>query len=254
MENQDIKYENYKMDKLNDIHKYLWIAGRLKHINPLHIQLCMNREIKIVEDISLHLLWYDNIIYIKPFENILINKKLKLINNDNINDNNLIKCINGFLLSYLDLIKTKSDYYIAIEKKILEEEITWQQWKNMREKNLIIKKYEDIKFNKRYEYGELRLFRLNLIYRLTFRGLCYFNIFKQYDVYFSKYFQMSVILFAYLSIYLTAMQVMLASTNNNYYNFSIFCIIVATISIFSTLLIFIFLFIFNFIITLKQKI
>jgi hypothetical protein len=253
MEDQDIKYEDYKMDKLNDIHKYLWLAGRLNHINPLHMQICMNREIKIVEDPYLHLLWYDNVIYIKPFENSLINKELTSINNNNINDNKMIKCINGFLLSYMSLIKTKSDYYIALEKNLLEKDITWQQWKEIREKNLVIKKYENIEINERYIYGELRLYRLNIIYRLTFRGLCYFNIFRQYDVYFNKYFQVSVILFAYLSIYLTAMQVMLASTNNNYYNFSIFCIFIATIVIFLTFIIFIIIFTYNLINTLKQN-
>lgn len=244
MNDNEIRLYEYDVTKLNNIHEYLWIAGRLNHINPLHKQLCMRRDIIIVEDISLHLVWYDNIIYIKPLPKIFIDK---YIDDDLLNDENII----GFLKTYIKLIKTKSDYYIAIEKRIIENDLEWESWKYFYNKFK-----EDLNYNnisKRYDYGELRLHRLNLIYRLTFRNLFYFNIYRQYDKYFGKYFQISIILFAYLSIFLTAMQVILASTSDIYYNFGIFSIIIALLSIFLTIIIFLFVFFYNLIITLTRQ-
>lgn len=250
MDERHIIAEEYTINKLNNIHDYLWIAGRKENINPIHKQICMRRDILIVEDISLHMIWYDNIIYLKPLKKIIIDEYLNM--NDKFkNNNDFLLCINGFLKSYIKLIKTKSDFIIAYEKKLIDEDITWNLWKVFYS-NFIIN-LNNINCNKRYEYGELRLYRLNLIYQLTFRGLSYFNIYRQYNIYFNKYFQVSILLFAYLTMYLTAMQVMLASTNINYYNFGLFSIIIVSVIIISTFAIFFFIFIYNLIATLKNK-
>lgn len=240
--------KDYKLNKLNSIHDYLWMAGRPNNINPLHKQICMRREILIVEDINLHMVWYDNIIYIKPLQEKII---------DEYNDNNFkediefIECINGFLNSYIKLVKTKHDFYIAVEKKLIGETIDWEIWKNFYYN--FNKKMDNINLNKRYKYGELRLYRLNWIYRLNMKGLNFFNVYRQYDNYFTKYIQISIILFTYLSIYLTAMQVMLASTESMYYNFALFSIIISTITFFYTFITFMILFFYNLIITLNIK-
>jgi hypothetical protein len=60
----------------------------------------------------------------------------------------------------------------------------------------------------RYEHGELRLKRLNLIHRLKQLGLTYFNVYRDYSSYFGQNYTTLVALFALVSVALSAMQVM----------------------------------------------
>ena len=60
----------------------------------------------------------------------------------------------------------------------------------------------------RYEYGELRLGRLNQIYRLKWLGLTYFNVQRDYSSYFGQNYTTLFALFALVSVALSAMQVM----------------------------------------------
>jgi len=60
----------------------------------------------------------------------------------------------------------------------------------------------------RCEYGELRLGRLNLICRLKWHELTYFNVHRDYSSYFGQNYTTLVALFALVSVALSAMQVM----------------------------------------------
>nr|POF20690.1 hypothetical protein CFP56_73507 [Quercus suber] len=62
----------------------------------------------------------------------------------------------------------------------------------------------------RFEYGELRLVRLNQIYRIKCLGLAYFTIHRDYSSYFGDNYMTLVALFALVSVALSAMQVMTA--------------------------------------------
>jgi hypothetical protein len=61
--------------------------------------------------------------------------------------------------------------------------------------------------NDRYEYGELRLARLNQIYRMKGLGLAYFNVHRDYSSYFGKNYATLIALFALVSVALSAIQV-----------------------------------------------
>src|SRR6266536_1407362 len=60
------------VSRLNNIYKHLWIAGRKGHIRPLHKQLMLRREIVITENPTMHLVWFENAIFMKPLPNALL--------------------------------------------------------------------------------------------------------------------------------------------------------------------------------------
>ena len=69
------KFLSYDLnvEKLNYIHKQLWLAGRPMNYKPLHRQKVMNREIIITEQTDLHLTWANSTIFVKPFPRYLGN-------------------------------------------------------------------------------------------------------------------------------------------------------------------------------------
>lgn len=73
--------------------------------------------------------------------------------------------------------------------------------------------------NKRYHYGELRLSRLNTAYRFhqrSWRG-AYFLVYTRYQSFFRANFEWLLLAFAYFSVALSALQVLL-SANQGYDN------------------------------------
>lgn len=69
------------------------------------------------------------------------------------------------LFSYTALVTHESDFEIAQEKRLLPKEVTWTVWITFVKEldtESIYGKIDD-----RFKYGELRLSRLNKIYRFT---------------------------------------------------------------------------------------
>ena len=192
------------VDRLNEIHDWLWIVGRPIPPRALHLQIVEFREICITEQADLHLVWSPRRIFIKPVPRFLLDAEFwekHLCHNYE-----LYKCALGFLLSYTALIKHESDYNIAINKHLLPEEVTWSHWILLVEQLLGCRNLTDI--NKRYIYGELRLGRLNLICRLgkgRIRG--YLSYSTTYSNFFQDNIRSFITLFAYITIVLSAMQV-----------------------------------------------
>ena len=196
------------MRDLNAIHDHLWIAGSHGNISPLHHQRVLLRKIIPSEYARLHLVWFDRTIYIKPLpETILRNdySRYYYSSEEEKGDKGLVV---GFLRSYCRLIRFPIDLAIAKELHLISDEVEWDAWVSFREG--ILAKTNESDVNKRYEYGELRLNRLDIIYRLTFRGLTYFTVHRTYKTYFAQYFSLFATVFASLAIILTAMQVLVA--------------------------------------------
>lgn len=146
----------------------------------------------------------------------------------------------GFLLSYVWLICHPSDLRSASEIGLLSSQIRWEDWVIFVDTFLSNIDYDALDtVNKRYRYGELRLSRLNTIHRLThiceprhvFRG--YFYGYNRYSVFFDRNFRWVLLVFIYITILLTAMQVGLGTRqlqNNDAfqqasYGFTVFSII-----------------------------
>ncbi|KAF1951353.1 hypothetical protein CC80DRAFT_496167 [Byssothecium circinans] len=166
----------------------------------------------------------------------------------------------GFLLSYAALISHEIDFYIAKESHLLPCQTSWMQWKTLVREILEHNAIYD-RINQRYIYGELRLNRLNAIYRLTgraiFRG--YQSEYSQYSSFFRVNFTWLASVLAYVVIVLTAMQVGLATKALGdddafqavSYGFTVFAMVAPLAAMMLVLAIFLCLFVYNWIQTLK---
>lgn len=198
--------------RLTPILENLWLAGRPMAARDLHRQIMMGRNIIRTEQADMHLIWTNNSIFIKPLPPMLLDHQTWTTH---LNTNpELHSAALGFLLSYIWLINHPSDYDIAQDTGLLPKELTWAQWNDFCAR---IASYISIHgldgIAPRYRYGELRLPRINWIYRLKpafklkhfVRGYCY--MYHQYGSYFKRNFGWMLTLFAFFSIVLSGLQV-----------------------------------------------
>lgn len=185
--------------KIDVIFRHLWVAGKPNNIQPLNKQLCHGKKIVLTSDINMHMVWYGDTIFIKPFPTYCSN--FQIVENTML-DESIYSNVCGFINSYTLMIRCLTDFNIAKENKLFD--ISWDQWKVFSSN---VKKQE---YTNRYKYGTLRLHRLNLIYRFSFNGLYFFNLYSEYGEYMSQYFTISIIIFAFMTIILTCGQVLLA--------------------------------------------
>lgn len=193
-------------DDLESMYKGLWYAGRKGNISPLHHQRVIRRDLVLTERARLHLVWFGRVIYLKRMEHELLNWKFfaEVVCSDWV----LHQAATGFLLSYVSLIEYPSDLDIAKASGLIETDITWRSWQAFRSSIMRCLVDRHIHIHDRYEYGELRLGRLNQIYRLKGLGLAYFTVHREYSSYFGANYYSLVALFALVSVALSAMQVM----------------------------------------------
>jgi len=230
----------------------------------------------------MHLVWSSGRIFIKPIPRFLLEPDfwtehlactfecacLSLSQNDGraqtakCDSLRLRKYSLGFLFSYAALISHESDYFIAQEKRLLPKEVTWSGWKTLVKEILNNRKiYEQI--NERFKYGELRLSRLNMIYRITQLALLkgYRAQYSQYSSFLQDNFAWLAAAIAYLAIVLTAMQVGLATNdlaeNNSFqsasYGFTVFSIVGPLVAVVFVLVVFCIAFIINWIKTKQYE-
>ena len=196
------------VSRLSNIFPYLWFAGRPGYVRSLHRQRLFRRSIIVTEQADLHLIWHDKEVYVKPLPAFLLCYSFfsrYICNTPFYAD----AC--GMLVSYTKLVRHKSDYRVAIELGLLPEDVSWSQW------TTFVVQVQPATVSKRYEYGELRLFRLNLIFRFCFGyWICgYHLLHTNFNSFFGSNFAWPLIIFAYLTTVLNAMQVVLASGRQN---------------------------------------
>ncbi|KAF1922232.1 uncharacterized protein M421DRAFT_427142 [Didymella exigua CBS 183.55] len=240
------------VDRLNAIHKRLWAVGRPMPPRALHHQRVLGREIVLTERMDMHLVWSGSRIFLKPIPRYLLEAKFwadhlsckdkcyashsmqRQIDEPGFCETQrLRRCALGFLVSYAALISYESDFHIARENNLLPKEVEWLSWKTFVKEILQVRPiYTHV--NKRFVYGELRLNRLNTMYRLG-RGLVrgYHSGYSQYGTFFQANFTWLASLLAYVVIILAAMQVGLGTTvlqeseefQTASYGFTIFAIV-----------------------------
>lgn len=174
----------------------------------------------------------------------------------------LYKCALGFLQSYAALIQYESDFYIAKENHLIHENLTWESWIKLI--NQLLRNKNDDKVNKRYEYGELRLSRLNKVYWLHGRLRGYRFPFQSYGEMFQANIAPIAGITVYIALALTAMQVGLATDTlakndafqNASYGFTVFSILAPIILVLSVVALVVVFFFYNWIATviLRRKI
>lgn len=261
------RFLNYDLDvaRLNYIHEKLRLAGRPKHYISLHRQKMMKREIIITEQTDLHLTWYNSAIYIKPFPRYLGSHEFWTAHLCERKELHEVAC--GFVFSYTWLISCESDFNLALKLNLIPPMVS-TQWRIYIQD---VRRTIDIEplnwINRRYLYGELRLQRLNWIYRFygrpqgssLVRG--YFSSYRTYHAFFVQNFTWVFVIFVYVTIVLTAMQVGLATEHlqssqifqDASYGFAIFSITVSLIITGAVITIFLILFFYNLIVTLLYR-
>lgn len=202
-ERQRLKH-SLRAEELDMIHRQLWYAGRIGNMSPLHHQKVLRRDIILTERARLHLVWFERTIYVQRLDDRLLN--WKHFSDIVCGDMSVYHAATGFLLSYAHLISYPSDLELAKASGLINKSISWRSWRSFR--HALLDHLTDRDIHDRFEYGELRLDRLNQIYRMRCLGLAYFNIYRDYSSYFGDNYMTLVALFALVSVALSAMQVM----------------------------------------------
>ncbi|KAF2845558.1 hypothetical protein T440DRAFT_264230 [Plenodomus tracheiphilus IPT5] len=198
------------LDRLNRIHGLLWMAGRPMRARPLHRYKMMGFNVLPTQQMDLHLLKFSNNMILKPLPEWMVSYDFwtKYI----CPKKELHHSACGFLLSYVWLITTPLDLKLAHEETLLPSFVTWHWWKDF-----VTDFYGHVDINSlhqvhpRYQFGELRLSRINSIYRTRYfstnfvRGYLYG--YNRYVVFFQRNFSWILSVFVLFSLVLSAMQV-----------------------------------------------
>lgn len=198
------------VSRLNSIHGYLWMAGRPLNARPLQRQKMMGFDVILTDQMDLHLLKFSHRLLIKPLPEYILNYnfwKEYLCESKEQHES-----ASGLLLSYVWLICSPMDMKIAHELDVLPSDITWSWWKTFVTdfvSHIDVNALDQV--NRRFHFGELRLGRINSIYRIRFffthfiRGYLYG--YNRYVVFFERKFAWVLGVFIYFSLVLSAMQV-----------------------------------------------
>lgn len=187
------------------------MAGVPSAPSPLHWH---SDRIVIAEQMDYHLVWAPGEVFIKPLPRFLLDPDFW--SEHLCYSRELFGSAIGFLLSYTSLIRYESDYRIAKEKYLLPEEVSWQDWVVLVEQILSNSSGYLAVTNKRYIYGVLSLERLNWIYRLIKQNWIQGYLIRRSGTFggsLKDYFNYYLVVWAFITIALGAMQVGLATKN-----------------------------------------
>lgn len=189
----------------------------------LHHQLILDREIFITERLDMHLVWTAGRIFLKPIPPFLLEPSFW---QDHLSCRKGCQCSQasdtsckqglrawalGILYSYTALVSHESDFLIARERHLIPWEVEWRAWRTLVREILKIENI-DQQVDQRFMYGELRLGRLNLIYRFSGHTRGYMPRWRQYTAFFRDNLSWLASGTVYIAVVLTAMQVGLATS------------------------------------------
>jgi len=199
-------------DHLNRLYPLFWLVAtqRSDHISALHEQIVCRREIVVTEDPGLHLLWYQNRVFIKPLPPCLTSHAFWKEFLCRESSAELRKAALGFMRSYFHLIKCQSDINVAKEKKLINI------GKDLDDETLLrflhsFESVSDDDVTRRFQYGELRLSRINLYIKFYEGRLYYKKMQWEVNDYLRDFITPFAFIFALVSAALSAMQVVLAA-------------------------------------------
>ena len=210
---------------LDELTPRLWLFATRsgKHVYPLNRQNFERRKIVVTEKPGLHLLWFHSELYLKPIPPCLLNHAFwqEFLGVSGPGATSAAfdrKVALGFLRSYAFLIQHRSDLSLALQHGLIPEGITWPQWALFIEH---FRHLQDDEVSMRYEYGQIRLTRMNSAVRLFqprgSRSWWYYHQrHEQTSSYFLSLFGPLLFVFASLSLTLAAMQVILSSPQDGY--------------------------------------
>ncbi|KPM37624.1 hypothetical protein AK830_g8932 [Neonectria ditissima] len=177
---------------LEQLAPHLWFFANKSgsHIDSLHQQLIKKRNIVIAEDPGLHLVWHDDIIYLKPIPDYVLSpafwderliprsntRSSEVPGNNGSSSSSLVeeafakqlsdvrRSIIGLLRSYAWLIQHRSDFMLAQRESLIPEHL-----EPLRFEAFIapFRAVPDAAVTQRYHFGQLRLSRLHWLTRIV---------------------------------------------------------------------------------------
>jgi hypothetical protein len=215
---------------LDEMYDSLWLVAKKSgsHVDSLHQHAIKKRTIKLAEDPKLHLIWYHGIIYIKPIPLSLLNHQFwrdflappTSQGGQNASPaSSLCRQALGFLRSYSYLVLHESDFVMAQEARLIPKDVDYSSFRRF---IAPFRALLDSEVSPRYEYGQLRLTRLNWAVRLLrpratkHRFPWYYQQrFWQTSQFLEQFGAPFLFIFAALSLVLSSMQVVFAARGNN---------------------------------------
>ncbi|KAK6343989.1 hypothetical protein TWF696_007640 [Orbilia brochopaga] len=249
------------------IQSSLFWAGRPDNFSPLHHYKSLRRDILATEKTHLHLVWFDETIFVKPLPLYLLNPAFYY---SHIRPHpTFCPAARWLLYSYARLIAHPIDLLLAREHHLLPPDIEWNCWAPFAASLL-----EDIsidEFSGRFWYGALRLDRLNILCMLRMQPRGFFiDHHSKYGRFFQAKFKWLAITFFYISVLLASMQVVLATADSNgndgadpslgqnpilqrtFFWFGVLCMMLVVFSLVIVVTLFLLLFVWNFAATRKH--
>ena len=222
--------------RIEDILPHLWLVGRPYLPRALNIQNVLNRAIVPTTEPSLHLVWTSGRIFVKALPAYVLSPHFY---DHYLRPSNCHPLALGLLHSYLALIPTELDFELARQANLLPSSLDWTTWRDLTRR--VLEDYPDntiyASLPRRYVYGELRLGRLNKIYRCLYgdwlHGYSNLTSTTRYVDFFSKNLGAFAALTIYMAVVLSAMSVGLATDSlqsekafqRACYGFAVFAII-----------------------------
>ena len=200
------------LSRLAAIHQWLPLAGRQGPARSLHKHAMVGLQLVLTQDVSLHLLWQGNLMYLKPLPMFLLDQDFW--REHLCNDAKLHQEACGLLLSYVWLVTQESDLCIAHTTGLIPPWLQWTDWVTLTRSFLTVINHRSLEqVDRRYLYGTLRLGRVNWIYRLTGRDVMrgYLYGYNRYSTFLKANFAWMAVVFLYMTVVLSAMQVGLAT-------------------------------------------
>lgn len=231
--------QHLSVARLNLVHKHLWLAGLPRCAQPLNNHILRNRRFVVTERADFHLLWQKDALYVMPLPSYLLDHEIWT--SHLCHEQPLFELARGMLLSYIWLICSESDLHLARDAGLIPRAVDWSNWVNLvRATSATLPLDGSQGVNARYRYGELRLDRINWIYRLCGRPRNFTTLMRGYNYGYTTYGSFLerntawiISAIVYITVVLTAMQVGLATKelqdsaafSSVSYGFSVFAIV-----------------------------
>jgi hypothetical protein len=194
--------------KLNKMFPYLWLVTTQSsaHVTQIHAQRVRGRSIIIAENPELHLVWIESRLFLKPIPPYLLSHAFWRVHlaADGPGAGDLRPAALGYMRSWSHLVKHESDFRLAQEEHLIPDGVTWPAFSAL---IAGFARVADEDVSPRYQYGEMRLSRLNLWARVALGKWVFQKVAWQYSEVFGRYYAPVLFVFGILSVILSAMQV-----------------------------------------------
>lgn len=156
----------FDLSRFNAIRKMLWLIAVHGTPRSLYYQKFLRREIVITEELDLHLVWAKSSLFLKPLPDFLLNYDFweAYISREP----QLHRAACWLLYSYCGLIRFGHDLQVAKDCHLVNMNLDYRAWTEFARTILLnVNPNDSNNMDTRFQYGELRLNRLDTLYRYS---------------------------------------------------------------------------------------